>query len=1379
MTALFISLLLALVNLPTRDNAVAQTPIYENLNTLEVKRFELQSELSNMNVKTVVRDSIGYLWIGTQNGLNRYDGTRVKQYFANPKDPSSLSDNYIQYLFVDSEGVLWILVPDSFLRYNENTDSFTRYQFTDEKKNTHTSNPGAITEGADGIIWIGTPEQGLYSFDKKTGKFEFKPLNAQNIDSMTFDDKGRLWIGSPGKVYVYNVGNNTYKELDVPLNEVVVAINPLQGQLITRNSFFHIVENENKIEFVQTKEKPPFITAEILSVLETDRFLFFGTRGKGVLQYSKEDRTFNSQQFENNSHFSIGDNTIRQIYEDKYGTLWLSTENGLNTIYSNDNKFINYSYERGDLVSNLVTAFIEDPEGKIWISTYNGVNIYDPENKNFKTITSVKNNKGEKIEVANVRDIINDSNGNIWLLLKGGVIKYNPFSQTGELYHLKYEETEAADLLCIYYADNSIWVGSYGNGVFRLNPLNGEVEEYFNTLNSNISSDYIKEIIQLSDGRYCFATLRTGIDIYDAKNHIFENKTFSDLTDNYVSDYINSIFQDSKGNIWVLSWHGAFILDGNGNLILSLSTNDGLPSNELNAITEDQFNSIWIGTENGLARVFNYLDDLHLSNYTIEDGLTYNMISTGALLSSKEGSVYIGTPNGIDLYDNKRPPQEKRADPPVLIGLKIFDEEITPGKKIDGRIILEKPLNELSKIKLNHNQNNISLIFASWDFNKMHTRRYAYQLEGVDKNWITTDSKGIANYNNLAPGKYLFRVKTMNVNGIWSPVTELEIKITPPWWITWWAITLYCLIVVFIGYSIYRFLRNREKMRQEMRISKMEREKENEIYEIKQRLYTNITHDMRTALTLISGPIKHALKNEELPDNIKEGFGIVDRNTGYLKSLIDQVLDFRKIEVGLVKPELQKVEISSFLKGITQMFSSYAELKGIKLSCDVNEEEIYAYFDKSMMAKVMYNLLGNAIKFTPENGEVKVESYIDNDKLIILVKDTGIGMDESSISKIFEEFYQIYPTDSQENVNYKAGSGIGLSIVKKYIELHKGTITVESEVGKGSSFIISLNRNFAWSGLKEEPKDILETDLPDIKLEHIARFDDKPDHTSLVNQRFSKDKETVLVVDDNKDIVKYLQTCLQNDFNVLTAFNGKEGMELALKELPDIIISDVMMPETDGFGFASLLKENELTRHIPILFLTAKTSHEDAINGLSLGAVDYLTKPFNEEILLAKLKNLIFDRNALRERIKQQFESGGSLHRAATENNDKKDSSMDHSLEARTDVLADPFLNKVIDFINENLENPKLSIELLQDHFKLSKMQLYRKLKAISDLTAGDLIRELRMKRAEELLREGILNVSEIAYKLDFSDPFHFSKSFKKRTGMSPTEYKNQFSSIS
>lgn len=1379
MTALFIAFLLTLINLPGRDNAVAAIPKFENLNSLEVKRFEQQSELSNLNIKTVIRDSTGYLWIGTQNGLNRYDGARVRQYFANPKDPSSLSDNYIQYLFVDSEGILWILVPDSFLRYNENTDSFTRYKFTDEKKNTHTSNPGAITEGSDGIIWIGTPEQGLYAFDKKTGKFEFKPLNAQNIDSMIFDDKGRLWIGSPGKVYVYNVGNNTYKELDVPLNEVVVSINPNQGQLLTRNSFFHIVENGNNIEFIQTQEKPPFITAEILSVLETDRFLFFGTRGKGVLQYSKEDRTFNSQQFENNSHFSIGDNTIRQIYEDKYGTVWLSTENGLNTIYSTDNKFTNYSYERGDLVSNLVTAFIEDPEGKIWISTFNGVNIYNPEDKTFDTITSVKNNKGGKIDVSNVRDIINDSHGNIWFLLKGGVIKYNPVSQTGEFYHIKYENSEASDLLSIYYADNSIWIGSYGNGVFRLNPVTGEVEECFNTFNSDISSDYIKEIIKLADGRYCFATLRTGIDIYDSKKHSFENKTFSDLTDNYVSDYINSILQDSNGNLWVLSWHGAFILDPVGEIILSLSTNDGLPSNELNAITEDQFKTIWIGTENGLARVYNYLEDLHLSNYTVEDGLTYNMVSTGALLSSKEGSIYIGTPNGIDLFENKLPPQEKRSEAPVLVGLKIYDEEITPGKKVDGRIILEKPLNELSKIRLNHNQNNISLVFASWDFNKMHTRRYSYKLEGVDKNWITTDSKGIANYNNLAPGKYLFRVKTMNVNGIWSPETVLEIKITPPWWITWWAITFYCLFAVFIGYSIFRFLRNREKMRQEMRISKMEREKENEIYEIKQRLYTNITHDMRTALTLISGPIKHALNNDELPDNIKEGFDIVDRNTGYLKSLIDQVLDFRKIEVGLVKPEVQKVEINSFLKGITQMFSSYAELKGIKLTCEVSEEKIFAYFDKSMMAKVMYNLLGNALKFTPENGEVKVVCYVENDKLIIIVKDTGIGMDESRISKIFEEFYQIYPTGSQEDSNYKAGSGIGLSIVKKYIELHKGTITVESELGKGSSFIISLDRDFAWSGLKEEPEEKVESALPEIELEHIARFDDKSDNNSQLDQKFSKDKETILIVDDNKDIIKYLQTCLENDFNVITAYNGKEGMQIALKELPDIIISDVMMPETDGFGFATMLKENELTRHIPILFLTAKTSHEDAINGLSLGAVDYLTKPFNEEILLAKLKNLIFDRNALREKIRHQLESGSVISSHIRNKDTAKDTAITDKTVSSTEAPADPFLNKVIDFINENLENPELSIDFILDHFKLSKMQLYRKLKAISDLTAGDLIREMRMKRAEELLREGRLNVSEIAYKLDFSDPFHFSKSFKKHTGMSPSEYKNQYSSIS
>lgn len=1334
---------------------------------VELERFEEQGSLSDLSIKSIIQDNAGFIWVGTQNGLNKYDGSRIIKYFADPDNPNSLVDNFIQCLFIDSDGDLWILVPGHLMKYDEKSDSFVRYRFTNERKNTHTSNPGSIVQDNEGIIWIGTPEQGLYGFDKTKGFFDYRPLNTENIDFMTFDRDGKLWIGAPGKVYILDTQKNTYLEFEVPGNEVVLSLEPDKRIIETRKQTFRLEPETG--EWTKISELSNYRKGlETLSLLESDKYIWIGTRGKGLFQVSKGTNPGSHKIHENYIFPLLSDNSVRNLYEDRTGVVWVATEHGLNTINFTTSSFDYYTAKNGELASDLITAFAEDKKGRIWVSTYEGVSVFDPLNNTIQNLHTVKTENGENILLDKIRDISVSKEGEIWLLLKSSIVKYDPDTGKSTNLQIKHNNIYALDLLTIYPEGDIIWVGTYGDGLFAIDKYTGKVKKVYNEGNSDISSDYIKDIIKLKDGRFCIASLRTGMDFFNPSTEEFRNVDFSHVTSNYISDYINSVFQDSKGNIWVLSWYGAFVISPDGDIVRKYDHKDGFQSNEMTAVCEDSYGSIWLGTVNGLARIMNYeSSNPHITFYTPEDGLAGNLISTGGLFASNANRrIYIGTTNGLNIFNNETFPQANKSDKPMLTGLLVNDQEVIPGKKIDGRIIMMEPLRMLSQLTLSSDQNDITLFFSAMDYHNLPTRRYAYKLEGFDNEWRFIDSKGEASYSNLSPGKYVFKVQTMSTNGSWSEETALNIRILPPWWISWWALVIYFVLALIMAFIIFRLVKKRIKERQEITLNRIEKEKANEIYEIKQQLYTNITHDMRTALTLISGPIANALNRNTIPENLKPGFEIVKKNTGYLKSLIDQVLDFRKIEIGLIKPKVSLTDISIFLKGIVEMFASYAEQKNITLETSCPDDKVSAWIDRSLMAKVVYNLIGNALKFTPEGGKILVSLYKNETTLSIKVADTGIGIDTSKIKHIFEEFYQIYPTVSNESEKYRSGSGIGLSIVKKYVELHKGQIEVESELGNGSTFTVTLPGGEDWfeNDMRcDEDTETYSMEMPEIEINTDSGSNELSSGED--SQDIEDDKKLILIVDDNADIISYLKLCLREDFDIISATDGLEGMARAEMDLPDIIISDVMMPNQDGFDFARTLKSNELTRHIPILFLTAKATSEDMAVGLGLGAVDYLIKPFNEQVLISKIKNLLFDRDALSRRLKQQF--------AETDYKETEISVKESGEGSGPEVTVnDPLFQRIVDLITVNIESPDLSADMIADSVCLSRMQLYRKLKAVSDMTATDLIRDMRMRRAEEMLVSGEMTVSEIAYSLQFSDPFHFSKMFKKRTGVSPSDYR-------
>lgn len=1329
----------------------------------DIKHFERQYELSNRSIKCIVQDSTGFLWIGTSNGLNKFDGNNITHYYADPYDSTSISDNYIQNLYIDSDGILWVLTPDYFCRYNEEKDNFTQFRFTEDTKNTQTSNPGGIVEDSQGNIWLGTPEQGLHSFNKRTGEFQFHPLPGQTIACLAIDKDENLWIGSLGKIFIYNIKSNTYSVVNVPRNETLVKIAPGQQYALTRDRLYYISYQGSTVILHAAPESPPYKKAEILSVLSTPDYLWYGSRGEGIFIYDKKKRKFYSAQYDSNSRNSLSDNTVRILYKDRYGVVWIGTDDGLNKYIPHVNPFLLYSYDenRNSVISNLITGFTEDIYHRVWISTYGGVSRFDPQTKIFTNFKEFTLSDGKRISCKNMRDITTDSKGNIWFLPKWGILKLDEETKQYSSYRLLFNHSEASDLLCIYAENDNIWVGSYGDGLFQIDNTTGTIITAFNTGNSQISSNYIKNVIRLDDGTLCLATLRTGIDIYNPLTHQFRNIHFSDLTHNYMSDFVNDVFQDSKKNIWVLSWHGAFVLNKNWDIVYQFTTDNGLLSNELNTIFEDNNGNIWLGSTNGLSRLQGYTgNNIHISNYTTEDGIASNLISTNSFfVSSDKETVYVGTANGINVFRPKDVPVNNRAIAPIITSLRVFNKEIKPNMEINGQVILQRPIYQQSSIQLNHKQKSISIHFVSLDFSQSKNFKYAYKLDGLDKDWLYTGDNNSANYNNLPPGDYTFRVKAKNMSGIWSQETLLYISVQPPWWNTWWAYVLYAISAISISLIISRIFVYQEKLKQNLRIEKIQHDKENELNDIRLRFYTNISHDIRTPLTLIVGPLSSILKYEDLSTDVKGQLKLVNKNASYLLSLINQLLDFRTMEVGERKLMVSQHNIVQFVQEITQAFDLYARQKNIELTFTSREGEENIYFDPQLMSKVFYNLISNAIKFTNENGKISVTITASTDEVFVSVSDTGIGISAEEQKKIFEDFYQIQQHNATAlSDTYTSGSGIGLSIVKKYVEIHHGKVCVESKLGIGSSFTVVLKKGIDHFSECQIDKDYSpESSRAISSNQEDTKSTCSDNHTAANNEHL---RNSVLVVDDNSDIVQYMSRCLQTDFIVYTASNGKQGLEIAEKELPDIIISDIIMPEMDGFELAKALKGNELTAHIPLLFLTAKSSVEDTVKGVEVGAVEYITKPFHEAILLAKVKNLVKDRNLLQKNLKEQYQK---FLQADLQIDEEKSS---------VENISDAFMIKVVQYVESNVVNSELNAENVASHFNISKVQLYRKLKAVSDLSITDIIYEIRIKKAEELLLKSSLNISEIAYSLNFSDPFHFSKMFKKKTGVSPMQYR-------
>ncbi len=1071
---------------------------------------------------------------------------------------------------------------------------------------------------------------------------------------------------------------------------------------------------------------------------------WIGTRG-GLYVYDVIKGITSKYYHDDREPKSLVNNSVLCLSRDAKGNIWIGTRQGLNLLIEEKINIQGFKSMQDDnryMNNSEIYAFWLNRNGNIWIGTENGgINILDRKTGRFSYMLPQKNNPNSLSSTC-IKALESDGENNLWIgTFLGGLDLFN--QQTGTFRHYRNDPANSNSLSdnrvwsLLYDSKHNLWVGTTG-GLDKYDPQTGGFIHNNNLVNGQ-AVNWIKE-----DSDHCLWIGTTEVVlIYNPENQKITK----------ISEPSRDMLEDSKNRFWLASLsHGMVLYSKEKGIVRYYNEKNGLANNQALAILEDEEHFLWISTTNGLSKFDPERERFH--NFSTKNGLQNDQFTYGAAFKLPSGELMFGGISGFNIFD---PAKIKSGDyfaPIVYTDLRILNKSvrITP----DGSGVLTKSISETEEIELKYEQNSVELEFASFDYANIMGIQYSHFLEGFDKDWNEPSDKRQATYTNLNPGTYTFRVKTVSIDRQESNMGPvIRIVVHPPYWQTWWFRILIFLTILLLFFWLLFFLQNREKLKHNLVFEKIKAKKLHELDMMKLRFYTNISHEIRTPLTLILGPLEK-LRNDTIPQaDIKGHLEVMHRNANQLNELINQLLDFRKMESGNLKLTLKRGDLVAFLSGIVSSFGKFAEDKEIDLRFNSLRKEIVTSFDEDKIGKIMNNLLSNAFKFTAKGGKIVVNISLvfdteDHDsanesverRLIeITVKDTGIGIAESNIEKIFNRFFQVDENPAQ------TGTGIGLALTRELVKLHNGKIFVASKPGKSSKFTIHLPY--------EEGKAAVQSTVA-AKNEHVKAEEKQALNDELTNEKNLTGEKIMLLVDDNADVRYFIRSHFASGYHIFEANNGVEGWNIALKTIPNIIISDVLMPDMDGFEFCRKIRKDERTSHIPILLLTALGSREHEIEGLSKGADDYITKPFDLVVLQTKIENIL----SVRQSLKQKY--SGEVF-----------------LQPRNIILSSPderFLQKAISVVENNISDAELDIDRLATEIGVSRMQLYRKLNALTEMTVKEFVRDIRLKRAAQMLIQKKMNVSEVAYAVGFKDLSHFRKCFKQEFSMSASEYAEKHS---
>ncbi|MEL1242577.1 hybrid sensor histidine kinase/response regulator transcription factor [Flavobacterium flavipallidum] len=1177
------------------------------------------------SIHGIAKDSVGYIWFGSWNGVYRYDGKAFDYYYHNPKDKLSLPNNRIRNIVSDNKLGLWFLTFDhKYARFNYALNNFK-----------------IISSEA-------VPSKIISSLNADS--------NALNRDKII---------------------NGKYYSLDTHLF-----------------SSFDL-KSRKEIQYKANMNQPGSLLDDYITTffIDDEKIIWLGTRGGDIYKANPNRNPFEL-------HYSYVGNsentklaTVRAIL--KVGNqIWLGSDEGV-LIYQNNQLIKNHPFYHSNSKIQQVRTLFQDKNGGIWIGGVNGLEYYNPKNNQIRSI--INEDLSPNLETWSVYAIEPYNENVIWLGLYNAIARIDLSNFKIVYYNLTNEikDRTVMDIIC---DKNKLWLGTEGNGVVQL------------TLNSHL--DLIK----------------------NNSLTLLNNDTFNN--GNFLANIVYSLNKDKKGYIWVGTSEGLFKINPKKKpiQIVNVPLRIKSPYTYISAITDDNKGNLWVAHKEGISKI--NIESGEISNFQNRDKLgSWRFLERSFYNDKINNTIYFGSKNGYVSFNSEKIKAISNDKKIVLKSLFVANQKVEPLDTIWGKPILTKTLSETQSIELDYENRSFEVEFSSFNYYDTRKEVFEYMLEGYDDNWTQTSSTKIA-FNKIPAGSYVLKVRLITPDISKAPVAQLHVEVKALWYERWWVRLLLLGGLFALLYWIFKQILYRDRLKNEVEMERLNSVQKEALNKEKIEFFTNISHDLKTPLTLIVDPLKRLQDDKVAPEDKAVYFSIVNRNIDYLTKLIYQILDFRKSEIGKLKLHLTSRSFNEFLDDCYKSFLFISQKRNISLEFLPENHNLVCSLDFEKLEQVVTNLLSNAFKYTPDGGKVILSTHLnlEKSKLTIKIEDNGIGIEASQLEKIFEPFNNVGPSPY-----YGYSSGIGLSLSRNLIELMQGTISIES---------------FPQNGTR------VQIDLPYVAVQETNVFDDSDKETNIgtaISENeietivIESSKPTLLLVEDNPDVQMYLNKELGKTYHLIQEYDGKKGLEAAEKFIPDIIISDIMMPEMEGTELCKLLKKNEKTCHIPIILLTAKGADESKIEAYNLGAEAYVMKPFNVDVLSAQIKSVLENRIILQNKLAGIKEIKQLQEEIQDQDNE--------------------FLEKIMGIIKTRMEEPDFNSEELAQSLMISQRQLYRKLKGITGSTVHEFITKVKMNQAEELLRNSDLSISQIAYKLGFSEPSNFSRTFSKHFGCSPSQY--------
>ncbi|MBN2092871.1 response regulator [candidate division KSB1 bacterium] len=1409
---------------------------------IKFKHLKVQDGLSQSWVRCIHQDWQGFLWFGTADGLNKYDGDKITTYYYDFKKKNNLSSSSIYKIYEDKNNNLWIGTEKGINFYDRANDQFIHRSHWPQ---------GIITsflELDDGQFFIATRDKGMWLFHPDSGLIKSYVLDATDsagisniIEVLLKDSRGNIWVGTANGLSLFNPAEEkfiTFRKDDTDPyslsdNFIGSLLEDKNGRIWvgTVNNGLNLLKYEpnhpEKSRFTRIVHNPEIKTSistgAVTSLLE-DRagYLWIGTENGGLNfidlnNFQEDDVIFHHYRFNPFDNNSLSSNSIYSLFEDRDGGIWIgSNGDGINYYHPLRENFIHIKQQLNNpnsLNNNFVNVFYEEGDS-LWIGTEGGVNLYNKKDSSYRHFVNDPNDD-RTIGSNAVWAIYKDSRNNLWFgTWAGGLNLFN--RKTGTFIRFKHDNRRSGSIpsnnifAILEDRDRNLWIGTMGGGLCQFD-YKSKTFKSFNQSdrdNSRITNNWIFSLLEDSYGQIWIST-SGAVDVFNPASGTFKHFTHDTSDIKSISDNIATfLFEDSQKNLWFGTGNGLNVFNRAENNFDCYTKVHGLPNNQIKGILEDAQGNLWISTNKGLSRFIQGTkrpEKPIFKNYDFDDGLQGNEFTNRSCWRGHDGRMYFGGNNGFNVFHPDSIKENFIVSSVIFTNFLINNKPVLIGTPNSP---LPKHISLLEEVKLNHKKSIFSIEYAMLNYLSPNKNQYAFMLEGFETDWNYVGVQRQATYTNLQHGEYIFRVKGTIDNKSWNQnVRSLKIIIIPPWWKTVWAYLFYTIFSGLLIWGIWRFQLNKRAMKHELMLEHEHAQKLEELNAMKSRFFSNITHEFRSPLTLIIGPMKQFLASNA-KENFVEIAQMTLRNSERLYQLINQILELSKLEAGRVQLCTEKVDFVPFVHIIMLSFASLAERRKIALqfiapddlkTCEPPNE---LFIDTDKIQKVMTNLIYNALKFTPENGHVtvSVKKVINhspelnqaqedrttsqrkgfwsrvmariqnglNDKnqinhhvqqkldkhgyLEISVKDDGIGIREEDLNRIFDRFCQV--ADPRSGM-YES-TGIGLALAKELVELHSGTIHVESIYEHGTEFFVRLplgTDHLNPSEISNESH--VKKPAITIPCGEENEDDEEKSASDVVTKTLHKLSPILLIVDDNTDLRQYINDHLREEYQIIVAKDGKEGLDKAIHYVPDLIVSDVVMPNMNGIELCAKIKRDELTSHIPVILLTVRSSHDFKIEGLEIGADDYITKPFEIEELKARIRNLI----ELRRQLRKKFSSTVGL---------KPSDIVTNSADKR-------FIEKALSLIEKKMSIPTFGVEELADAMALSRVQLYRKIRAITGQTTAEFIRSIRLNRAAQLLKQQYDNIGQIAYEVGFSNPSYFSITFHKQFGMYPTEYVKKF----